>query len=315
MSVSDLTQLLDTELNAITGDMETNPQTVVLPNTVEINTNDTAPNGIWATVNSKVLEKQKYVILDLSACTAVGNTIDGYLEASANTANKMNIIQNNQYIKGIILPNSVTTIGRLAFAYCSSLTSVTIPQGVTTIDLGAFARTSLTSVTIPDSVTTIGMQVFSGCTSLASVTIPQGVTTIGNETFYNCTSLNSVAIPDSVTTIGQSAFKQCTSLNSVTIPDSVTTIGTQAFSRASLNSVTIPQGVTTIGTQAFAYTGLTSVTFADGSNISAENFGDNAFTEWGGYGNSLRTAYLAASPHSGTYTRDAEAYGNTWSKQ
>ena len=88
---------------------------------------------------------------------------------------------------------SVTSIGRYAFSYC----------------------TSLTSVTIPDSVTSIGDWAFDGCTSLTSVTIPDSVTSIGGLVFCDCTSLTSVTIPDGVTSIGISAFDCCTSLTSI----------------------------------------------------------------------------------------------------
>ena len=75
--------------------------------------------------------------------------------------------------------------------------------------------TSLTSVTIGDSVTTIGSCAFRGCSSLTSVTIGNSVTTIGAAAFRNCESLTSVTIPDSVTTIGNNAFRDCSDLTSV----------------------------------------------------------------------------------------------------
>ena len=147
----------------------------------------------------------------------------------------------------------VTTIGDSAFFYCSSLTSVTIPDSVTTIGYEAFFYcSSLTSVTIGDSVTTIGEDAFEYCSSLTSVTIPDSVTSIGDSAFYSCSSLTSVNIPDSVTTIGDCAFSWCSSLTSVTIGDSVTEIGYAAFSDcSSLTSVTIPDSVTTIEISAF----------------------------------------------------------------
>ena len=72
-----------------------------------------------------------------------------------------------------------------------------------------YGCTSLTSVTIPDSVTSIGNSVFNGCTSLTSVTIGSGVTNLGSYAFYNCTSLTSVTIGNSVTSIGDFAFYDC----------------------------------------------------------------------------------------------------------
>ena len=145
------------------------------------------------------------------------------------------LIANNAFsgctsLTSITIPNSVTSIGDAAFSGCSSLTSITIPNSVTSIDGWAFQHcTSLTSVTIPNSVTYISRSAFYGCTSLTSVTIPNSVTSIGYQTFYGCTSLTSVTIPNSVTYIGDWAFYGCTSLTSVTIPNSVTSIGGRAF--------------------------------------------------------------------------------------
>ncbi len=90
-------------------------------------------------------------------------------------------------------------------------------------------RTSLTGVTIPDGVTGIGDSAFSSCSALTDVTIGSGVESIGQSAFEYCNSLTGVTIPDSVTSIGQSAFRYCTALTDVTIPDSVTSIGMQAF--------------------------------------------------------------------------------------
>ena len=167
-------------------------------------------------------------------------------------------------------------IGDDAFSGCSSLTSITIPDSVTTIGYCAFYNCdSLTSVTIPDSVTTIGDSAFSGCDSLESVTIPDSVTTIGGNAFYSCSSLTSVTIPDSVTTIEYGAFDGCSSLASITIPDSVTTIGGDAFENcSSLTSVVIGNSVTTIGWYAFSYCkSLTSIIIPD----SVTTIGSYAF--------------------------------------
>ncbi len=156
-----------------------------------------------------------------------------------------------EYING----NKIIYINRYAFSSCNSLTSVTIPDSVTSIDIGAFSHcSSLTSVTIPDSVTYIGSDAFYNCTSLASVTIPNSVTSIGYDTFEYCRSLTSITIPNSVTSIGDDAFSFCTSLTSVTIPNSVTYIGYATFRNCtSLTSITIPDSVTSIGYNAFCH--------------------------------------------------------------
>src|SRR6185369_10329850 len=89
----------------------------------------------------------------------------------------------------------VTSIGDLAFYFCTSLTSVTIPDSVTSIgNLAFYLCTSLPRVTIPNSVTSIGNYTFLYCTSLTSVTIGSSVTSIGVQAFYSCTSLTNISV-------------------------------------------------------------------------------------------------------------------------
>jgi len=83
---------------------------------------------------------------------------------------------------------------------------------------------SITSVTIPNSVTSITLSTFRGCVNLASVNIPNNVTSIPNLTFNGCTRLTSITIPASVTSIGQDVFNGCTNLNSVTFQGGNTVI-------------------------------------------------------------------------------------------
>ena len=119
-------------------------------------------------------------------------------------------------IKSISIPNSVTEIGDAAFYNCSGMTNIFIGNSVTSIGNSAFYGCSrLTNVTIPNSVTSIGNYAFYGCSRLTSVTIPNSVTTIGDEVFRNCSGLTSVTIPNSVTSIGNSAFSNCSGLNDV----------------------------------------------------------------------------------------------------
>ena len=109
-------------------------------------------------------------------------SIDGVLYNKNKT--ELLLFPKSSEIKALIIPDSVTSIGDLAFWFC----------------------TSLTSVTIPDSVTSIGDSAFYNCISLTSVTIPDSVTSIGDSAFVWCTSLTSITIPDSVTNIGEHAF-------------------------------------------------------------------------------------------------------------
>ncbi|MEE1003139.1 MAG: leucine-rich repeat domain-containing protein [Acutalibacteraceae bacterium] len=134
------------------------------------------------------------------------------------------------------IKDGTIVIADYAFNYCESLTSITIPESVTSIGKGTFKYCeSLTSITIPESVTSIGDHAFYYCKSLTSVTIPDSVTNIYGGAFGDCTSLTSVTIPNSVTSIGDSAFRDCTSLISITIPNSVTSIGDWVFSDCNSN--------------------------------------------------------------------------------
>ena len=95
----------------------------------------------------------------------------------------------------------------------------------------------LTSVTIPNSVTTICDNAFEGCSGLTSVTIPNSVTAIGDGTFYGCSGLTSVTIPNSVTTIGDMAFARCDSLLTIRIGTSLNDIGNYAFACGNLKAI------------------------------------------------------------------------------
>lgn len=116
----------------------------------------------------------------------------------------------------------VTMIEHAAF-HNSAVTSVTIPDSVTSIPDSAFGFCSqLTNISIPNSVTYIGFSAFNSCTSLKSITLPSSLSTIQSEAFYNCGNLETIRIPVSVTSIGNYAFDVCPSLMTVTYPGSKT---------------------------------------------------------------------------------------------
>ena len=107
-----------------------------------------------------------------------------------------------------IIKEGTRLIANYAFGYCSSLTSVTLPNSITSIGSSSFADCSkLTSITIPDSVTSIGYATFYNCESLISVTIGSGVTSIGEEAFSWCESLKEViCYAEKVPEMGEKVF-------------------------------------------------------------------------------------------------------------
>ena len=150
---------------------------------------------------------------------------------------------NNEYSGDVVIPEtvtyngitySVTSLGWACFTYCSSLTSITIPNSVTSLGEYCFsACRSLTSITIPNSVTSLGKCCFSYCSSLTSITIPNSVTSLEYGCFADCSSLTSITIPNSVTSVGEYCFYGCSGLTSITIPNSVTSLGDCCFENCS----------------------------------------------------------------------------------
>ena len=159
-------------------------------------------------------------------------------------------------IQNIVIKNGVSYIGLYAFAdnpmsyldhivYYPNLTAVEIENGVTQIGRNAFAYSSITSVTIPDSIQTIDAYAFYQCDRLTSAVVPEGITTLPERCFGACGALSSITLPSTLTTIGDSALRGC-GLEGITIPSGVTSIGEYAFASSQLKAIVIPEGVTRI---------------------------------------------------------------------
>lgn len=194
-----------------------------IPNSIT-SMGEKAFSGCYLTAD-KVKNDSKYNLSNYGAVISDYKTSDG-LYIKDNT-----VIACRPTGTSVTIPNGVTTIKADVFYSCHEIVSIIIPNSVTTIENNAFAScTGLTSITIPNSVTSISSNAFSGCSNLVSVNLPSYIKSIKLGTFHGCSKLKSIIIPDSVTAIGQEAFSGCKNLTSVTIPKAVTMISPKAFS-------------------------------------------------------------------------------------
>ena len=163
--------------------------------------------------------ERKLATLDLSGSKIVkgGDSYYNYYDKGYYTSDDVigaHAFSGCRSLTSLTLPSGVTSIGEYAFSGCSGLTSLTLPSCITTIDDCTFYGCSgLTSLTLPSSVTSIGGSAFSGCSGLTSLTLPSGVTSIGDYAFYGCSGLTSLTLHSSVTSsIGRWVFDGCYNL-------------------------------------------------------------------------------------------------------
>jgi hypothetical protein len=176
--------------------------------------------------------------IDLGSVTTAGDSIPAY-------AFGVNITS-------LVLPTSITLMGRLAMVGSNSLTSLIIPPLVTKLGYACFGGCSgLTSVTLPESLTTISSFAFAGCQGLKTLTIPESVDSIAPNTFVSCTSLQSVSLPSSLRRIEEYTFIDCRSLAGLVIPSSVKSIGRYAFISTGLRTISLPPSIDSVAMYTF----------------------------------------------------------------
>src|ERR1035437_10276249 len=144
-----------------------------------------------------------------------------------------------------LMPDSVTSIGFIAFQNCFKLTNLSLGPNVTSIEEGAFEScTGLTSVTVPNSVTSIGQQAFYLCSGLTNLTLGTNLTIIWGDAFSYCTGLTSVVIPGSVTGIGEFAFTGCTNLKGIFFEgNALTYAGSDIFFNSPVTVYYLPKAI------------------------------------------------------------------------
>ena len=168
---------------------------------------------------------------------------------SSNYTGDFNVPSEVQY-NGKIL--KVIQIGKYAFKE-SSVTSVTISSGITSIDDYAFQDCKqMENISIPNTVKSIGWTTFFGCRSITTLFLPNSVSEIKGQTFAYCTSLREITIPDNIKIINKYTFRGCSSLNKVFLPNNLTIIGESAFEGcSSIEQIDIPKSIIEIGEAAF----------------------------------------------------------------
>ena len=180
---------------------------------------------------------------------------------------------------------AITRIGDNAFAGCSSLSSITLSEGLESLGVGSFSGCiTLSAISIPSTVTTIDTRSFSACSQLSSISLPSSLANLGDYCFSGCIALTSISIPSQVVQLGDYCFSGCTKISSLSLPSSVTQIGQYCFNDCialeflqlssslislpsffisgckQLKSIIIPSSVETLGESCFGNSFLESLT-------------------------------------------------------
>ncbi len=211
----------------------------------------------------------------------------------------------------VVLPDTITEIGKCGFANCSGMSDFEISDYSQIIEFGeqAFGNcSSLNSIYIPNEVLSIkalcfmnctalsdirfdvacklkeiGHNAFDSCHSLMSIEIPDSVISIGDYAFTACDNLRNIYLPEEITDLPDGLFMGCGSLEYISIPESVRIIGNNTFNNCALKDVIIPGSIMKIGDYAFKNCDIDSITIS-GENSVYEAI-DNCLIE--SYSNTL----------------------------
>lgn len=214
-------------------------------------------SGKWEDLYSKYLDITSDGLVSGNALLAAeaDGSVEMIIPKSVNGIKVRGIknegFMNSRKLSSVILPEGLTTIGDSAFSLAQLLNTIILPSTLQSIGNEAFLNTVITSIDIPDSVTNIGSGILTDCKKLKNVKWPKNYNNIPEKTFYNVGNFSSFSIPGNITVINKLAFYGCI-FNSLVFPSSLHTIGESAFYRGTINSnMNIPSTVKTLGAGCF----------------------------------------------------------------
>lgn len=178
-------------------------------------------------------------------------------------------------LTSIQLPDTVTSIGERAFSVCNNLANVRISNSLVSIGNYAFSSCKFTSINLPNTLTSIGIFAFANTSALETIIIPNSVTSIGESAFRECWALINVIFEENsqLQAIPATAFANSGKIQTISIPDSVTSIGSSAFLNCKIQTISIPNSVTKISNEAFKNcTSLSKVIVDNISSFAQINF-------------------------------------------
>lgn len=185
------------------------------------------------------------------------------------------IMEKNETIKSIIIPDSVTEIDSGCFADFTALESVRLPDTLKVIPDGCFGQcTSLKEINIPAKLEKIGNEAFLSCEKLEKAVLPDTLNEIGHSAFKGCMSLKEINIPLKITEIPYNCFCNCSSLEKIPLHEKIKTIGSFAFTNCDqLKDVELPDGIEEIRDHAFSNCkGLESIKLPDNVKLGGASF-------------------------------------------
>lgn len=184
------------------------------------------------------------------------------------TAISFQAFANQKYLRKLILPEQLDSIGMEAFIGCLILQEIGGLSNVSHVGSYAFAGTALEGIDMSGwKVKSMGSGIFSGCTSLKQAKLPTILKTLPARTFSKCSALEQTNLAEltTLTEIGEGAFAGCSNLSALTLPESVATLQSFAFDgMSSLISLELPESLVCINDYAFrGCSALTALTLPE----------------------------------------------------